>query len=198
MPRKPAHAQLIGGKTPRQRIWEAIRQLRRFTPGMLRGELPGAIRKDTITTYLRCLEGGGYVARTPLDGLPGYVLERDAGVEAPRLREDGTPVTAGLAQEQMWRTLRMLGGEHTPGQLAAHASTPEIEVTEAGARDYLAWLARAGYLERTGQGTRTKYRLVPARWSGPRPPMVQRIKQVYDPNLNEVVWSRQEGGDGRA
>jgi hypothetical protein len=197
--RKPAHLQMNGGKSPRQRIWEAIRQLRAFTLEQLRGELPGTIHRDTIKTYLGCLENGGYVSRMILDGLPGYSLQQDAGVEAPRLRDDGTPVTQGLAQEQMWRTLKMLGGEHTAKQLAASASTPEVEVTEAAAVDYLAWLAKAGYLVRTGTGKRTaKYRLIPAKYSGPRPPMIQRVKQVYDPNLDRVVWTRQEGADGRA
>lgn len=187
--RKPAHIQMIGGVSPRQRIWEAIRRLRRFSFDELRGELPGAINRATIRSYLKDLEAASHVAPVTIDGRPGWQLIRDAGLDAPRVRKDGTTVTQGLAQEQMWRTLRMLGGEHTPRQLAAHASTPEVRVTEAAAADYLGWLTRAGYLNRSGKGRKAKYRLIPAKWTGPRAPMIQRVKQVYDPNVGRVVWS---------
>ena len=36
----------------------------------------------------------------------------------------------------------------------------------------------------------TRYRLI--RNTGPRPPMVQRIDAIYDPNLGAVVWTRQD------
>jgi hypothetical protein len=38
----------------------------------------------------------------------------------------------------------------------------------------------------------TRYRFLAARYSGPKPPMIQRIKAVYDPNRSEVVWSSLE------
>ncbi|HHO8287620.1 TPA: hypothetical protein ACRXVW_006473, partial [Pseudomonas aeruginosa] len=35
------------------------------------------------------------------------------------------------------------------------------------------------------------YALKPGRYTGPRPPIVQREtrRQVYDPNLDQVMWS---------
>lgn len=45
---------------------------------------------------------------------------------------------------------------------------------------------------------RARYRFIAGRNSGPRPPQVQRLKQVYDPNLDRVVWRHEaaaQGGD---
>ena len=57
MPRKPAHLELTGGKGPRQRIWEAIRQQRDdFTPySVVRAS---DIDKATVHTYLQIRERG--------------------------------------------------------------------------------------------------------------------------------------------
>ena len=78
--------------------------------------------------------------------------------------------------------------------LALNASTEEQPVKFSDARDYVANLHKAGYLVMLeGQiGGRAIYRLVPSRYSGPKPPMVQRIKQVWDPNLGKVVWSARD------
>ena len=57
-------------------------------------------------------------------------------------------------------------------------------------------LQRAGYLKvavSKGPYRRARYMLIPARNSGPQAPLIQRIKQVYDPNLGKVVWPRQVG-----
>lgn len=193
--RKPAHLHMLGGKEPRQRIWEEVRKLRKFGFGDLRGELSGAIQPDTIRVYLRSLVAAGYVTASLSGQRTVYELTKDCGVEAPRLRKDGTAVTMGLAQEQLWRTLQILRTPMTPLQLAAQASTPEVRVHEVAARDYLENLCRAGYLQRQGEGARAKYQLEPGHNSGPRAPQVQRIRQVYDPNWDRVVW-RQPDAEG--
>jgi hypothetical protein len=205
--RKPVNLQMIGGKTPRQHIWEQIRNLRRFTLDQLRGELSGAIHRDTLKTYLKSLLAGGYLNVDTIDGRPGYNLARDVGAEAPRVREDGTAVVQGLGQEQLWRTLRIMRNPMTAVQIAGHASIPEVAVSPVATEDYLQRLTQAGYLERTGQGKHAKYRLIND--SGPLPPQIQRVKQVFDPNWNRVVWrdgemfpppkgANRRGGDGRA
>ncbi|MDN6861028.1 hypothetical protein QO207_30930 [Pseudomonas sp. CAN2814] len=85
----------------------------------------------------------------------------------------------------MWRTLRILG-RATPEQIAAQVAATGTKVLASSVQRYFRDLKNAGYLERDGR----YYILTPKRYTGPRPPMVQRteIRQVYDPNLDKVVW----------
>lgn len=199
MPRKPAHLEMIGGKGPRQRVWERIRA-RRGAEFELLDVVVGDECTATARDYLIGLERAGYL-RISRPGAPRqrkhWSLARDIGAEAPRVRRDGTPVTAGLAQEQMWRTLRMLNGDTNARELAAHASTPAIAVSPLAAGDYLRNLCRASYVEctaagkglgrgRGGTGVQGRYRLITN--TGPRPPMVCRADSIYDPNLGCTVW----------
>lgn len=188
MARKPAPIELSGGKSPRQRIWEMIRKLRVFTVTELRGLLPGPIPLATVRTYVESLHAAGILEQTP--GL--YELIDDRGIEAPRVRRDGSPVTMGLAQEQMWNTLHRLG-DLSARELAHHASTEAAPVAEIAAKDYLRNLLKAGYVQKVSSGkglgrgfVQSKYRLI--KRTGPRPPMVQRCNAIYDPNLHKVVW----------
>lgn len=206
MSRKPI-TELIGGKGNRQHIWEAIRSLsptlESFTDRDIWSALPQAVReaidKPIISDYRKCLVAASilkvereHTARTTA----AFSLVKDEGIEAPRVRRDGSRVTQGLAQEQMWRTLRMLTADTNGRELAAHASTPAIPVSEMAALDYLIVLNAAGYLIRTKEGKGTgkggvqaRYRLKASRNTGPRPPMVCRTKVVYDPNEDKVVYT---------
>lgn len=185
--RKPAHLEYVGGKSPRQRIWEKIRELRAFSLNDLIGSLPGDIDRTTTRTYVKSLVAGGFLSETlPQDAEKGrYALINDNGVEAPRVRQDGSLVTQGRAQENMWRTLRAIHHPVSHHELAGIASTQDHPVNPIAARDYLCNLNHAGYLDKS-QG---KYRLLPTMNTGPRPPMIQRIKQIYDPNLGKVMWT---------
>lgn len=207
MARKPAHLELAGGKGLRQRVWDRIRvhhaAKRDFCLGMLAF---GDECTATVRDYVIGLERAGYlkIAQAAVGAGPlalrtatRYALARDAGAEAPRVRKDGTLVTTGLAQEQMWRTLRMLKGDINARELAAHASTPAVPVKETAAADYLNNLHHAGYLRptaearvalRNGGRIRARYQLISN--TGPRPPMICRADAVYDPNLGKTVWVR--------
>lgn len=199
MARKPAPLELAGGRGLRQRVWERIRAWKgEFT---LSDIVVGAECTATVRDYTIGLERAGYIVvaqphRSGGQNAPRrWRLARDVGAEAPRVRRDGTPVTMGLAQEQMWRTLRTLRGDINARELAAHAGTALIPVREAAAGDYLRNLHAAGYLEcvKPGRGTwrggiQARYRLV--RDTGPRAPMVCRTAALYDPNLGKVVWVR--------
>jgi hypothetical protein len=178
----------------RAALWEAIRGLKTFTPRELRYET--RCSTSQVSEYLKGLAAAGIVERMG-DGL--YALINDCGIEPPRVRRDGSRVTQGLGREQMWRTMKMLR-EFTPLDLSVNASTEAAQVKLSTAKDYCHFLQQAGYLAaiRKGKGTgrggqQTLYRFIPARNTGPHPPMVQRVKQVYDPNLCEVVWDSEEG-----
>lgn len=203
MPRKPITT-YAGGKGPRQRIWEAIRAEQGVAWTRYHIARATGVEDATLTTYVQALHKAGIVEKVgeaPIGNLAAegqWRLARDEGLEAPRLRRDGSRVTQGLAQEAMWRTLRLIKDDTNARELAAHAGTGAIPVADGSAKDYLLALFHAGYLIRTragkglgkpGKGLPARYRLNPARNTGPRPPMICRTKVVYDPNEDKVVWA---------
>jgi len=186
----------------REGIWVAIRRLRRFTLRELWME--ARLEENSIRDYVIGLTAAGYLAE---DGTaPGlnhrpakcYRLVKDVGIDAPRVTRDGVTVTQGQGRQQLWRTMRILG-EFSWRELAIAASTEDCLCHERDAQYYCQHLHKAGYLAlvKKGRGTGKGgqpgiYRLLPSKYTGPKPPQIQRVKQVFDPNLNAVVWS---GGD---
>lgn len=206
MSRKPVHLSMIGGKSPRQRIWEAIRALRDgfFQVDIVRH---AKVAESVVSDYVKCLHAGGFVSvidKVKVGSMcvkKFYQLDRDNGLEAPRLTKRGLPVTQGCGNDAMWGTLRRMfkndAVDHR--QLAAFASTSSFAITPATANTYLQALHSAGYLEcvtRSVQGKQAapaRYRLLPTMDSGARAPMIQRTKSVFDPNWNKTVWAEKEG-----
>ncbi len=205
MSRKPAHLTAGAHLNAREAIWTEIRRRKVFTVADLAART--SIPSGTIRTYVLGLERAGYVAREGQDESPKqrityvknqllalrYRLVRDTGVEAPRVRKNGELVTQGLARESLWRTMRILR-EFTWAELAHAASTEEIQVDRDDTRKYCYALKQAGYLVLIvagAPGRSERYRFVPSRYSGPRAPMLQRVRQVYDPNLKRVVWPKE-------
>lgn len=195
--RKPVTTEYQGGKGPRQRAWEAIRALKGQEWTCVQIAAASRVIDGTVGSYLNALVKAGVIEIVRHEKARGHATERffmlvkDEGLEAPRVKKDGSRVTQGLAQEQMWRALRMLKGDINWRELAALASSSRIPVAPAAASDYLAMLNRAGYLIVTHEGkpgTQARYRLKPSRNTGPRPPMICRTKIVYDPNEDKVVW----------
>lgn len=193
--------QLRWSKT-RDTMWAAMRELKEFTVRDIEHRTHTGHRQ--IRDYVQALVKAGYLkhcGERPIRHKGGtqakvYRLIRDAGVDAPRVRRDGTEVTQGSSREQMWRTMRIIKAFNAD-DLAVQASTEEIPVSREDARDYLGHLHKAGYLAVTvpaKPGTLARYRFLPSRYTGPKPPMVQRVKQVWDPNIEKVMWPRPESG----
>lgn len=177
--RRPAHIPTPG----RQEIWSAIRDRRDgFSIDMLI-DATGANRK-TVQDYLRCLLPAGIIQEA---GEGQLVLADDRGFHAPRVNRRGQPVVQGAGVENMWRSMQGLA-EFSPRDIAAHSTTPDVSVTEGSAKAYCSMLLRCGYLrvvqKATPGGRLAIYRLIRNR--GPRPPQIQRVKRVYDPNTGEV------------
>ncbi len=105
---------------------------------------------------------------------------------APKVRKDGT-ICPPTKRDVLWRTMRM-NKRFTPKELVIWASLPETEIKLNDAKDYIKNLYKAGYLKTVGKtagNVSPTYLLV--KDTGPLPPKIQRVKQVYDQNLKQVV-----------
>ena len=180
----------------RQAVWEWIRAYAvKHGPDhtFTLPQIDVLLEETSIRTYLAALHKGGYLDVLQM-GTRGvlniYRLIKDCGVDAPRLRKDGQPVTQGRGRYQMWRSMAVIKA-FTPAELANYASTEEHQVAIGEAASYCKEICKAGYLSARSDGS---YMVVLAQRHGPHPPQVQRTKQIYDPNLKKVVWSRVEGG----
>jgi hypothetical protein len=197
---------MIGGKTPRQRVWEAVRKCRdNFTQEGIARQV--RVSEDIIRDYVNALLNGGYLEVVSIQKINHicikrtYRLVRDNGLEAPRLTKSGQEVVQGSGNEAMWGTLRRMFKTESVDyrQLAAFASTQKTAISVGTAKTYVLALAAAGYLEcvqpavKGAQPLPARYRLIPAMESGHRAPMIQRTKSVFDPNWNKVVWTEEKG-----
>ena len=187
--RKPVHE----AQDNRQLVWDALKaEAAKGDAQMTLSVLADRARvnRKTAGDYLTGLVAAGYVDRCDDAGLqvPTFRMAGKAGFHAPRLRKDGTVVTQGAGVANMWRSMRMLRTFDVP-QIAQVSTTPDIRVTEATAQSYVSMLFATGFLvclekANPGKGRKASYRLV--RNTGPKPPKIQRVKQVYDPNTDQV------------
>jgi len=180
---------------PREVIWKAIREMKQFTIQGLVSKANkawvGRIRSTTVRSFINRLESADIVRvidRSKVSNVAvkkTYGLINDVGPECPSIRSDGTLIQ-GSVNENMWRTMWIMG-VFTVEELAISATTEEISVAITTAKCYCLALQRAGYLVHNLKRNRT-YRTIPCRYTGPKPPAIQRVKSVYDHNLKRVVW----------
>lgn len=168
----------------REAIWAAIRAAKGGALSV--GDLSAATgaHQKTIRDYCKGLTAAGYLEVQPGD-VARWVLVRDIGHEAPRVRPDGSSVTQGAVTEQLWRGMYILK-EFTFADLVETAS---IDIPVETAKAYCKMLLATGYLRVLRKADPSKsriarYRLI--RNNGPRPPQIQRVKRVFDPNTREV------------
>jgi hypothetical protein len=169
--------------------WAEIRRLKKFHVDDLKKKCHAHHR--AIVDYVIGLVRAGYLRTAGAEGV--FELARDAGVEAPMLRRDGQELRDTREREALWRTMKMLR-EFTAVDLSVHASTEEHPISQGSAAYYLDALRLAGYLAPAGRtGRRLRYRLVPSRAKS-KPPLIQHVMQVFDPNEGKVVWQAGQGG----
>lgn len=188
MARQPINE--ISALQTREALWAVIRTVGRpFTATEVRHQT--RCSAGQVGEYLKGLLAAGilaldYDAKAP-GNPPGtahrYTLARDMGVDAPRVRRDGSLVTQGSGRDNMWQTMRALK-RFTAFDLHLFAATDDHPIALNEAEYYCRFLALAGYLVKAAGS----YRLVMVH--GPKPPMIQRVKAVYDPNLGRVVWTQ--------
>lgn len=199
--RKPVNMEMVGGKGSRQIAWEAIRKHGgTFTCADISRK--AKVEEKNLYSFIQGLERAGFlVGHLPAEAKIGtkktWSLERDNGVEAPRVTREGKLVSQGSGTEAMWRSMRIIG-EFNFRDLAAYASTSGTEVAEVTAKSYISALKAAEYLMVTKPASTGKvpslarYRIAPGKNTGPRAPMIQRTKTIYDPNISQVVWKEEE------
>ncbi len=171
-----------------QRIWDTIRAFKApFTRALLADRCKQPDR--AIDRFLRALRNGGYLTQADApDGSTTWRLERDVGQEAPQLTVSGQPAEQRYGAEQMWRVMRANKKDgFAAADLGAHATEP-LSPTEV--RNYINILLSCGYLKviqksapRSGRVAR--YRLI--KDTGPIPPRLQNVRQLYDPNTDQAV-----------
>lgn len=196
--RKTIPLQAAGKLSLRDRMWAGMRSLGEFTRDDLfawcaknapKGAAARCIDERTIASYVLALAAGGYLAVVATASgryeKKTYALVRDVGVHAPHIAKDGRTVTLGDGCAQLWNGMRRLKRFDCRDLIVAAAA----KVAYSTARNYCIWLHKAAYIAidtPARPGAPARYRLV--RDTGPRAPVIQRKKHVYDPNLGEVVW----------
>lgn len=187
-------------------LWGIIRRVGAqgavFGVSEIRGALRFPVKRDRVREYLLALEKGGYLAPVAAteEGGPGWQLLRNPGIDAPRVRPDGSEIVLGAGREQCWRAMRILGTFSVP-ELVATASTPRWAIKPGEAQDYCDRLSRVGILQRyrAASDDRWLYTLTPTRYTGPQPPQILRYKPardgqparrkgVFDPNTGRLYW----------
>lgn len=167
-------------------VWEALRKA--LAP-CARAELCArtGVAPSTVANYLQGLVAAGIVEKEDTERGPFYRLVRDSGHHAPRVRRDGSIVRNGDGNANIWRSMRMLK-QFSAADLLLHSTTPDVQISDSHVRVYCLRLFEAGYLKVVQKASPPKraavYRLI--RDTGPRPPKVQRVQQVFDPNTGTV------------
>jgi hypothetical protein len=181
-----------------QAIWTTALRLREFSYALLAAEAHISIERATLlikgwqrarlADFDRMGDRGRHIFRLTAQGLD---LINDLPAN---LTEKPAPATP---EENMWRTARLLGA-FGPTDIAIHATTTDVKVSEDDAHRYIQVLLRGGYLrvvsparvsKKGGSLTRVqaRYRLI--RNTGPRPPVERRITVVVDANLGEYTYT---------
>lgn len=147
-----------------------------------------SMHESSVREYLALLVRAGLVQR---DG-HSYRLVRDVGIDAPFIAADGRLMQRQTKTEAIWRAARILG-EFNSQDIANALKALEITTARSGITDYLGNLRRSGYLALVkpagnAQGAWARYRFISARYTGPKPPQVQRSTAIYDPNTQRIVW----------
>ena len=185
--------EMLGGKPARQRMWEAIRNANGDFVAL---EIVQQSKCDlhNVYHYLRALTKANFLSanEVPSTKRKGdrptkrYTLLKNTGIEAPRINSKGEQVVAGPKYELLWRTLRISKTVPTQ-QLVDHAAAAGLKITPRSVNLYTKALIDAGYIHVTGRDGHRQFTLKPYMNTGPRPPQIQNIKAVYDPNLNKVM-----------
>ncbi len=184
----------------RDAIWYCIRKLKTFSAFDIEVMSTDCvvthnINNATARTYIKSLQKAGFIEALPrkpgVHSRQDYMLVKDIGQHAPQVRRDGSLIR-DTKRNQLWRAIRILKKFDAHSLIAS--TDNDIAIKYSDAKDYILHLHKAGYLHQIEPAINghlpAKYSLLSAMNTGPKPPQVQRVKQVFDPNLNKVVWPK--------
>lgn len=182
----------------REHLWQVMLALKSFTVKDVARET--LYHASTVGDYLNCLAAAGIIQKEMTEPTRGiisvarYTIDPEtAPAEPPRVRADGSIVTQGMGRHNMWRTMKMMK-EFTVAQLVAFASTEVVTIALLEAEYYCDYLSKAGYISAVTGSSPRAYRFNADRYTGPKPPMIQRVLNVFDQNTGRVVWHSGKGG----
>jgi hypothetical protein len=194
MPRKPIEHEVRGLQTPRERIWAAIRALKKgFTTLTVQDACAPMVPLSCVEDYMNELVAAGFVKKVGAGDrvsgrAPCITLGHKCDLvknqfDAPRLNNGGKAVTQGLGVLAMWRAMKVMQKGFDHNEVAKAASQDGFVVKVATAKTYVHALARAGYFQQlkpAKPGTPARYRLL--KNTGPHAPAITRRKCVFDRN----------------
>lgn len=173
----------------RAKIWQSIRKLRTFTIRNIEDET--RFNQGTILTYLKCLTKAGILVKTVEPKSRScivstrYELIKDMGLSYPKVNIHGELLEDSI-QTQIWKCVR-IHKSLSIQDIIVMLSGMGYDLAYSSLDRYLMALKAAGYL--TKKKGEKNYKLVMAMNTGPLAPMIQKTKQIYDPNIKKVVWS---------
>ena len=185
---KRARLAPAGMLTTREKLWTAMRRLERFTVPELARAAGVDRHAYNVRDYLLGLVRAEILGVERPAGRPGecsvYVLSRDLGVDAPRVRRDGS-MPRESAQSRMWKSMKILR-VFSVRDLVVHAALPDAPIAPAALR-YCQWLARGGYLAPLPRekGDVARYRFI--RDTGAKAPQILSVKQLLDANTGKIM-----------
>lgn len=177
-----------GMLTTREKLWTAMRELKAFcVPELARAAGVDRLRYN-VRDYLLGLVRAGILAveaQTSPGKHANYTLVRDMGVDAPRVRRDGT-MPRESAQSRMWKSMKILR-VFSVRDLIVYAALPDAPIAAGAALRYCQWLARGGYLAPLPREKNdvTRYRFI--RDTGARAPQILSVKQLLDANTGKIM-----------
>jgi hypothetical protein len=213
MSRKPINLELMGLKTPRERVWNAMLHLSRpphdgvFDKTKVQDFCNPMVSWTLVDDYFDALEKVGQIVRVAGNGaVPGMMSKpiqfrlakpKNPG-EAPRVCRAGTKVSQGSGTEAMWRAMKVLPA-FDYHDIAKAATLGTLVVKPETAKSYVIHLARAGYLATvrpSKPGIPARHRLVNN--TGMHAPCITRLKVVFDRNTGTFanLQTAQEVCDG--
>jgi hypothetical protein len=191
--RKGIHLEIKGLQTPRERLWDAILVLKKFTGTELQDKALPLVEMRTMQIHLNAWVLSGHLKRVNAkNAKPGKLqdvvlqLVKPQGL-APRVNRKGEVVTQGSINDALWRAMKILSSFNCC-ELAQAATLGEFVVKPATAQRYISHLARAGYLHCAGnqaKGVLTRHRLVNN--TGMHAPAVTTLKAVFDRNTGSFA-----------
>lgn len=177
----------------RKMIWAVIRELKNFTVRNIEDRTK--ILPRTITSYLQSLEKAQIISKKVVyaEGrgclrTNVYNLKKDLGVNAPVVNKNGSLIEDSH-QSRIWRAIRILKN-FTLKDIVATASQDDDPVSLTATDQYLNYLKKAGYLSK--KNNEKVFHLNLTMNKGIQAPQIQRIRQIYDPNIDAIVWNSEE------